>query len=150
MSYELIWASSCYKLQVYKKWYCKIILVNLIWKVNVLKKQNVDIRESLFRKTLPYWHFAKVYSRKIFNAITIRESLSIQKLNISWIFGLDEYYQGVESWVTYSDKLRLIFQRFGTCCTIIMNNLSCLWNPLQFTKLQCNVFNKNVRGGSTA
>ena len=56
-------------------------------------------------------------------------------------------FQGAESWGTYSDKLRLLFQCLGTCCTIIMNNLSYLWNPLQFTWLQCNVFNKN---GGTA
>ena len=39
--------------------------------------------------------------------------------------------RGVENWGIYPDELRLIFQRFGTSCTIIMNNLSCLWNPFQ-------------------
>ena len=34
--------------------------------------------------------------------------------------------KGVESWSRYSDNLRLIFQRSVTCCTITMNNLSCL------------------------
>ena len=45
--------------------------------------------------------------------------------------------QGVESWGTYSDKLRLIFQRFGTCCTIIIIFRACEFITIYITAMQC-------------
>lgn len=42
--------------------------------------------------------------------------------------------QGIESWYIYSDKLRLMYQRFATCCTIIMNSLSV---TIYITSIQC-------------
>ena len=50
-----------------QKRYHGIILVNLLRKFNVLKKQILDVRESLFRITFPDRNFVKVYPRSIFN-----------------------------------------------------------------------------------
>ena len=54
-----------------QKRYHGIILVNLLRKFNVLKKQILDFRESLFRITFPDRNFVTVYPRSIFNIYLI-------------------------------------------------------------------------------
>ena len=56
--------------------------------------------------------------------------------------------QGVESWHRYSDKLRIIFPRFRTCCTIIINKIVLVkFATIHITFTQC--FQQKRQDGDT-
>ena len=88
-----------------------IIYISSKWEKQKKKKKKLNFAECL-SAVLSY---SENIEEKKFDPVK-------KKLKKMFLFFAEiNCHKGAKSWGTYSGKLRLTFQRFGTCSTIIMN-----------------------------